>query len=88
MRAEGASDADPAVAYVLSSIGSGGRTLNQGGLNIRLKPRAERAQVDQIMNELRPKLAAVPGITTFLLSPAASLITGSSLLVDGGWTAQ
>ena len=30
---------DPSVAYVLSSIGSGGRTLNQGGLNIRLKPR-------------------------------------------------
>ena len=57
---------DPSVAYVLSSIGSGGRTLNQGGLNIRLKPRSERPQVDQVINELRPKLAAVPGITTFL----------------------
>ncbi|HXC31344.1 MAG TPA: efflux RND transporter permease subunit [Verrucomicrobiae bacterium] len=57
---------DPAVDYVLSSIGSGGRTLNQGGLNIRLKPRAERAQVDQVINELRPKLATVPGMTTFL----------------------
>jgi HAE1 family hydrophobic/amphiphilic exporter-1 len=57
---------DPNVAYVLSSIGSGGRTLNQGGLNIRLKPRAERAQVDAVIAELRPKLATVPGITTFL----------------------
>ena len=57
---------DPSVAYVLSSIGSGGRTLNQGGLNIRLKPRSERPQVDQVINELRPKLAVVPGITTFL----------------------
>jgi HAE1 family hydrophobic/amphiphilic exporter-1 len=57
---------DPSVAYVLSSIGSGGRTLNQGGLNIRLKPRSERPQVDQVISELRPKLAAVPGITTFL----------------------
>ena len=57
---------DPSVAYVLSSIGSGGKTLNQGGLNIRLKPRSERPQVDQVINELRPKLAAVPGITTFL----------------------
>jgi len=57
---------DPSVAYVMSSIGSGGRTLNQGGLNIRLKPRSERPQVDQVINELRPKLAAVPGITSFL----------------------
>jgi HAE1 family hydrophobic/amphiphilic exporter-1 len=57
---------DPSVDYVLSSIGSGGKTLNQGGLNIRLKPRSERPQVDQVINELRPKLAAVPGITTFL----------------------
>ena len=57
---------DPSVAYVLSSIGSGGKTLNQGGLNIRLKPRSERPQVDQVINELRPKLAAVPGMVTFL----------------------
>jgi HAE1 family hydrophobic/amphiphilic exporter-1 len=57
---------DPSVDYVLSSIGSGGRTLNQGGINIRLKPRSERPQVDLVINELRPKLAEVPGMTTFL----------------------
>jgi hydrophobic/amphiphilic exporter-1 (mainly G- bacteria), HAE1 family len=57
---------DPYVAYVLSQIGSGGRSLNQGQLSIYLKPRSQRPQVDQVIQELRPKLAAVPGMTVFL----------------------
>jgi HAE1 family hydrophobic/amphiphilic exporter-1 len=57
---------DPSVEYLFSTVGMGGKTLNQGGLNIHLKPRTERPQVDQVINELRPKLAAVPGITTYL----------------------
>ncbi len=57
---------DPSVAYLMSGVGGGGRTLNQGQLSIRLKPRSERPQVDQVIDELRPKLAAVPGISTFL----------------------
>ena len=57
---------DPYVSYVLSQVGSGGRSLNQGSVNIYLKPRTERPQVDQVIQELRSKLVAVPGITVFL----------------------
>jgi len=57
---------DPAVAYVMSTVGGTARSLNQGNLNVRLKPRSERPQVDQVIQELRPKLATVPGISVFM----------------------
>ena len=56
---------DPAVAYVTSQVGTQSRSLNQGQLNVRLKPRSQRPQVDQVMQELRPKLAAIPGIVAY-----------------------
>jgi len=57
---------DPYVAYVLSQVGSFGRSLNQGQLSIYLKPRSQRPQVDQVIQELRPKLATIPGINVYL----------------------
>jgi len=57
---------NPAVAYVMSTVGSDSKSLNQGNLNVRLKPRSERPQVDQVIQSLRPKLAVVPGISAFM----------------------
>jgi HAE1 family hydrophobic/amphiphilic exporter-1 len=60
--------ADPNVATVMSFIGAGGssQSLNLGRLFIRLKPRAQRLHADRIVEELRPKLATVPGIKAYL----------------------
>ncbi len=59
---------DPYVAAANSSIGVGGPnvSLNQGRIFIRLKPRQERPSADEIVQEMRPKLAKVPGIRAFV----------------------
>src|SRR5437870_3526753 len=56
----------PAVAYVMSQLGGDARSINQGQLNVRLKPRSQRPQVEQVMQSLRPKLARVAGISVYM----------------------
>ena len=64
---------DPDIAGFSSNIGiggGGGGAANQGRIGIDLKPRAERKRsVDQIMADLRPKLAQVPGVRVFMVNP-------------------
>ena len=63
-----------------SSIGVGGSTVtaNSGRIFMRLKPRSERKMnVDQIIQDLRPKLARIPGIQTFLQNPPLIRIGGT-----------
>ena len=68
---------DPDVAGSSSNIGAyggggggGGGANNQGRISIDLKPRAQRKRsVDQIMADLRPKLAEVPGVRVFMVNP-------------------
>ncbi len=68
------------VANFTSSIGAGGSTVsaNSGRIFLRLKPRSGRHQnADQIIQELRPQLAAVPGIQVFLQNPPLIRIGGT-----------
>ncbi len=70
---------DPNVDAFMSSVGAGGASTsgNQGRLFIRLKPRSERElHVDEVIQQLRPKLGHVPGIQAFLQNPPPIRIGG------------
>ncbi len=70
---------DPNIDAINSTIGSGGpnASANTGRIFIRLKPRHDRSlNADEVVQELRPKLAQVPGIKVFLQNPPAINIGG------------
>jgi HAE1 family hydrophobic/amphiphilic exporter-1 len=68
--------ADLNVADFMSSIGSSAG-LNQGRIFMRLKPRSERKlNADQIIQELRPKFAQIPGINVYLQNPPLIRVGG------------
>lgn len=62
---------DPNIDAFMSNAGArGGRAGNSGSMFIRLKPREQRAlSAEQVIEQLRPKLAEVPGIQTYLQVP-------------------
>jgi HAE1 family hydrophobic/amphiphilic exporter-1 len=64
---------DPNVADTGTFVMGG----NQGGFFARMKPRSERKlSVDQIIEELRPKVGAVPGIMVFMQNPPPITVSG------------
>jgi HAE1 family hydrophobic/amphiphilic exporter-1 len=70
---------DPNVNSISSVAGAGGplQTGNLGRLFITLKPRSQRKlNADEVIQELRPKLARVPGIQAFLQNPPPIRIGG------------
>ncbi len=71
-------EADPNVESFMSACGSRGfGASNTGFLFLRLKPRSQRAlSADEVVQELRPKLAQVPGILTYLQNPPPIRIGG------------
>jgi hydrophobic/amphiphilic exporter-1 (mainly G- bacteria), HAE1 family len=70
--------ADPNVAGFGSFIGASGSasTLNDGRMFMSLKPRSERPNADQIIQELRRKLAQVPGIDVHMQNPPLIRVGG------------
>ncbi len=59
---------DPNVESFMSAIGPAGPSvaINQGRMFMKLKPRNQRPGIDKIIQELRGKFAAVPGIRVFM----------------------
>ncbi|MBQ0961684.1 efflux RND transporter permease subunit [Ideonella sp. 4Y11] len=59
--------ADPAIAAVSAFTGgSGGNQQNTGRMFIVLKPRAERPPMAQVVERLRQKTRAVPGLAVYM----------------------
>ncbi len=72
---------DPNVAALMSTVGGAGASTlggpNYGEMVVRLKPRSQRKElVNAIIDELRPKLAGIPGMKVYLQNPPTIQIGG------------
>ncbi len=81
---------DPAVASVEAfSGGGGGTTTNSGRSFIALKPLNERkATAEQIINRLRPRLGAIPGVTLYLQASQDVRVGGRQSAAQYQYTLQ
>ncbi|KAA0582602.1 efflux RND transporter permease subunit [Azospirillum sp. Sh1] len=67
--------ANPAVVDVISSIGVGGSTGNQGRMFITLKPRDERPSATEVIQQLRRQVNGIPGMAVYM-QPVQNLRIG------------
>jgi HAE1 family hydrophobic/amphiphilic exporter-1 len=81
---------DPNVKSVTSSIGLGqGSGGNSGRVQVELKPRNERPlTADQVIDALRPKVAAIPGVRVFLNNPPVINLGGRQARAQYQFTMQ
>jgi HAE1 family hydrophobic/amphiphilic exporter-1 len=77
---------NPYVDHYMSRVGQG--TTNQGQITLRLKPRSQRPSADEIVRQLQPQLAAVPGIKTYLSVPPVIRIGGRNAKAQYQFTMQ
>ena len=76
---------DPNVQDGGAFVGDG----NQGFFFVRTKPRDQRPlSVDQIIEELRPKVATVPGLMTFMQNPPPITVSGQESISAYQMTVQ
>jgi HAE1 family hydrophobic/amphiphilic exporter-1 len=82
---------DPNIEAFMSAIGAGGirPTANTGTIFMRLKPADQRKLTpDEIIQQLRPKLASVPGIKVYLQNPPVIRIGGQVTAAQYQYTLQ
>jgi len=77
---------NPYVDHYMSRVGQG--TTNQGQITLRLKPRSQRPSADEIVRELQPQLATIPGIRTYLQVPPVIRIGGRNAKAQYQFTMQ
>jgi HAE1 family hydrophobic/amphiphilic exporter-1 len=81
---------DPNIETFMSVVGAGGSrpTANTGLMFFRLKPYGQRLSPDQIIQELRPKFAAVPGIKVSMQNPPPIRLSGQLTTAQYQYTLQ
>ncbi|MGH6888908.1 MAG: efflux RND transporter permease subunit [Rhizomicrobium sp.] len=82
---------DPNVQNTMSSVGAGGaRTgVNNGTIFMVLKPPNERSlSADEIIQELEPKLAHIPGIRVYMQNPPSIRIGAHTTKSEYQYTLQ
>jgi HAE1 family hydrophobic/amphiphilic exporter-1 len=82
---------DPNIAGYMSTVGAGGprSTINNGSILLLLKPAHERKLgPDGIIQELRPKLATVAGIRSYIQNAPAIQIGGRQSKAQYQYTLQ